>query len=258
MSMARFGKTAFVLFAVLLLLTFTFLPQAGAQTPSNEGWHLEVSPYLWLAGIHGTVGALGNEVSVHAGFDDIFSNMNIGLMSAVETRYNRIVMPVDFMWLSLSDEKALPGGLAVTSIKADLTQVILAPKIGYRFVNSDKVKVDALTGFRYWHMGTTLTPQPGGPAPSDSANWVDALAGAKLQAQLATKLHFIAMGDIGGGGANSDYQIAGGLGYQLSRKWTLSAGYRYMAVNYRPNTHVGFVNDTVTSGILVGATWNIK
>ena len=256
--MRRYGKSVLTIFAVLTLTTFVFLPQAGAQTPADDGWHLEIRPYLWLAGIHGTVGALGNEASVHAGFDDIFSNLNIGLMSAVETRYKRIVMPVDFIWLSLSDEKAAPGGFILTSIKADLTQVILAPRVGYRIVDSGKIKLDALTGFRYWHMGTTLTPQPGGPAPSESANWFDALAGAKLHVELAPKLQVIALGDIGGGGANSDYQFAGALGYELNKKWTLSAGYRYMAVNYRPNTQLGFVNDTTTSGILVGATWKIK
>ena len=48
------------------------------------------------------------------------------------------------------------------------------------------------------------------------------------------------------------------LGYELNEKWTLSAGYRYMAVNYRPDTHIGFIDDTATSGIIVGATWNIK
>jgi hypothetical protein len=79
-----------------------------------------------------------------------------------------------------------------------------------------------------------------------------------LAATLAPKLQLIALGDIGGGGANSDYQVAGALGYELNKKWTLSAGYRYMAVNYRPNTHLGFVNDTATSGILIGATWTIK
>jgi hypothetical protein len=256
--MRRFCKRAIPFLIVLPLTTLVILPAVSAQTTPDEGWHVEIRPYLWFAGIHGTVGALGNEASVHAGFSDIFSNLNIGLMSAVETRYKRIVIPVDFIWMSLSDEKTLPPGFAATSIKADLTQVILAPRVGYRFVDSGKVQVDALVGFRYWHMGTALTPMPGGPAPSDSANWVDAIAGAKMQAKLAPKLKVLVLGDIGGGGANSDYQAAGALGYELNKKWTLSAGYRYMAVNYRPNTHIGFVNDTATSGILVGATWNIK
>jgi hypothetical protein len=30
-----------------------------------QGWHFGISPYLWFAGVQGTVGALGHEASVH-------------------------------------------------------------------------------------------------------------------------------------------------------------------------------------------------
>jgi len=263
--MDLFRKFVFSFCVILSLTAFAFVPATGAQTPANtpsqnppvDGWHIAVSPYLWFAGIHGTVGALGKEASVHASFGDIFSQLNIGLMSVVETRYDRIVMPVDFIWMNLSDEKSLTAG-PVTSVKADMTQIILTPKVGYRFVDHGKVKVDALLGFRYWHMGTALTSQPAGPTPGASGNWVDALGGGRMQARLTPKLSVNVFGDIGGGGADSDYQAGGLLGYELNKKWTLSAGYRYMAVNYRPDTIAGFVDDTVTSGLLVGAIWNIK
>jgi hypothetical protein len=79
-----------------------------------------------------------------------------------------------------------------------------------------------------------------------------------MQAKVTPKLSLTVLGDIGGGGADSDYQAAGLLGYELNKKWSLSAGYRYMAVNYRPNTAASFVDDTTTSGIIAGVTWNIK
>jgi hypothetical protein len=41
-------------------------PQAKQANP-NEGWHVEITPYLWFAGVHGTTGAL--EASVDASFD---------------------------------------------------------------------------------------------------------------------------------------------------------------------------------------------
>jgi hypothetical protein len=264
--MQLFRKLVFSLFTLVVLTILGFMPAAAAQTPSQAsaqassegGWHVGVSPYFWLAGIHGTVGALGKEASVHASFGDIFSQLNIGLMGSLETRHNRIVMPVDFIWMNLSDEQTLPAGLPITSVKAEMTQVVLTPKAGYRVVDNGNVKVDALVGFRYWHMRTTLTPQPTGPAPSESANWVDVLAGGRMQAKLKPKLGIAVLGDIGGGGANSDYQAAGLLGYELNKKWSLSGGYRYMSVNYRPDSNLGFVDDTATSGIILGVTWNIK
>jgi len=79
-------------------------------------------------------------------------------MGAADIRYNRILMPVDFMWVKLTDDKGLPIGQAVgvTSVHMKLNEDIFTPKIGYRLVSKDRLKIDALIGIRYWHLGTTL------------------------------------------------------------------------------------------------------
>ena len=233
-------------------------PLPYPSKPSDEGWHVAISPYLWFAGVHGTVGALGHEASVHASFRDIFSYFNIGLMFAVEPRYNRIVMPFDFMWMKLSDDKALPFEVGPTSVKAKINQVMLAQKIGYRVIDSEKLKVDGLVGFRYWHMGTTLTLQPQvANGFYEPANWVDVVAGARFQAMLSPKLVFTILGDAGGGGANSDYQVAGLLGWKC-KKLTLQGGWRYLSVNYRPSGSASFIYDMATSGFMMGVTIPLK
>jgi len=71
---------------------------------------------------------------------------------------------------------------------------------------------------------------------------------------LSPKLVVAILGDAGGG-ANSDYQIAGFLGYKL-KKVTLQAGWRYLPTNYRPRG--GFVYDMTTSGLLPGVTIPLK
>jgi len=229
-------------------------PLPKSPNPSDQGWHFAISPYLWFAGVHGTVGARGHEASVHVSFRDIFSYFNIGLMFAVEPRYNRIVMPFDFMWMKLSDDKALPFEVGPTSVKAKVNQVMLAQKIGYRVIDSEKFKVDGLVGFRYWHMGTTLTLQPQvANGFYESANWVDVVAGARFQAMLSPKLVLTVLGDAGGGGANSDYQVAGLLGWRF-KKFELQGGWRYLAVNYRPGGSAGFIYDMTTSGLIFGVT----
>src|SRR3954447_17488933 len=68
-------------------------PQKTADQP-DLGWHFVVAPYLWFAGVHGTAGALGHDVSVHAGFTDIVKYFNIGLMGAAEPRYGKFGAPV--------------------------------------------------------------------------------------------------------------------------------------------------------------------
>jgi hypothetical protein len=64
------------------------------------------------------------------------------------------------------------------------------------------------------------------------------------------------LGDAGGGGANSDYQVAAALGYRIGKTYILQAGWRYLDVNYRGSQ--SFVYDTATSGLLLGLTINLK
>jgi opacity protein-like surface antigen len=64
--------------------------------------------------------------------------------------------------------------------------------------------------------------------------------------------------DVGGWDATAklDYQFATFLEYKVSPNWSIGAGYRYLFVDYRPNP--GAVFNMVTSGAVLGATWNLK
>src|SRR5438128_375141 len=125
---------------LVILTSWTLLlaqePQAnvptGIQTqpaaqPDNtspatpEGWHVALSPYLWFSAIHGTVGVGGHDASVHAGFGDIFSNLNLGLMAITELQHKRFLLLNDLMWIKLSDDKALPeNSLGLINAKGKL------------------------------------------------------------------------------------------------------------------------------------------
>jgi hypothetical protein len=235
-------------------------PTAKSESASSSdgGWHAAITPYLYLAGLNGTVGALGHEASVHASAGDILSYVNIGAMGALELRYNRVVVPIDFMWIKFSDEKALTVEQGADSVKVKLNQTVFTPKIGYRVVDGKRFKADAVFGIRYWYLKNSLELQPVqvGNEFSDSAGWVDAVAGAKIETALTPKVVMTILGDAGGGSARSDYQIAGLLGLRVSRKVILQAGYRYMSVNYRPQS--GFVLDLNQSGAVLGVTINLK
>jgi hypothetical protein len=133
-----------VLISMLSLATVATAQGPVAQAPSessgtasslpttvsaDDGWHVGISPYLWLAGVHGTVGALGRQTGVHVSFGDILSNFNIGLMGEIEARKKRVLVTTDVMWMRLSDDKALPVNevginaaakkLAVTTTNSD-------------------------------------------------------------------------------------------------------------------------------------------
>ena len=264
---------------LVILSSWTFLfaqePQTsvlnGTQTqptaksdstipPTPEGWHFALSPYLWFSAIHGTVGVGGRDASVHAGFGDIISNLNLGLMAASEVRHKRLLLLTDVMWIKLSDDKGLPENQpGEITAKAKLQNFMLGPEVGYRFIEQPRLNVDAFTGFRYWHLGSDLEfePNPLGQKFSTSQNWVDPLLGARIQTPLSAKLRLTLFGDVGGFGAGSEleWQVASLLGYQINKRFTLQAGYRYLDVNYRNS---GFKYDVAMSGMLLGATIHFK
>ena len=232
-----------------------------STNPSTpEGWHFALSPYLWFSAIHGTVGVAGRDASVHAGFGDIFSNLNLGLMAASEVRHQRLLLVTDLMWIKLSDDKGLPENQPGEIIaKLKVQNFMLGPEVGYRFIEQRRLNVDAFTGFRFWHLGSNLEfePNPLGQKFSTSQNWVDPLLGARIQTPLSAKLRFALFGDVGGFGAGSEleWQVATMLGYQINKMFTLQAGYRYLDVNYRSG---GFKYDVAMSGLLLGTTIHFK
>ena len=244
--------------------------QAQSQIPSSantsasgaddKGWHAELSPYLWFAGTHGTVGALGRDASVHASPSDLLSHFNFGILGAAEARYNRFLLTGDLLWIRLSDSKALPfPGLSATSADVRVGQLVWTSNIGYRLIDHKRFKADASVGARYWHLGQKLSFNPSilGLSVNPSQSWADIVVGGRVQIPLGPKLSVTTLGDVGGWNATSklDYQFAGLLGYKIGRKWTLLAGYRYLFVDYRSGD---ILYNMVTSGAVLGAAYSFK
>jgi hypothetical protein len=234
---------------------------SAQKTPSDsdDGLHFSVSPYIWFAGMHGTVGFGPVDASVHASFGQIFDYLNMGLMVSTEPRYKKFSAPTDFIWMKLSDDKASPLEVGPTSIKVKLNEDLLTQKVAYRLVGGKKLKIDGNAGIRYVHLGSTFTIYTTNiPAVSNyqAANWVDVVGGAKIQAALSPKAVVTIFGDAGAGGSNLDYQLGALLGYKLKHNMVLQGGWRYFAVDYRPSST--FVYDVTTSGVLIGLTINLK
>jgi hypothetical protein len=237
-------------------------PPAADSSSQDNGWHFSVSPYLWFPALRGTLGVRGHDLIADASAIDLISHFRFGLMGAVEARHKRLLLPLDLVWVRLGDDKALPfPNLEVNTASVKINQLILAPKVGYRLLDHEKFKADALAGFRFWHLGENLrfSPSRTGLNFSGSQDWVDPVVGGRIQLALSSKIVATVLGDVGGWGATSqlEYQIVGLLGYRIKPNVTLQAGYRYLNVDYRTNGGLTVVNVTMP-GIMVGATINLK
>lgn len=140
----------------------TFVPPQAGTTSADDGWVFTASPYLWFPGVHGTAARPnGRGLSFRASPGDLLSNFRFGLMGAVEASRRRLVITGDLLWVRFEDEKSIPlPGLGATSATIKATEFLLTPKVGLRVINHEKIKVDALTGLRYWHLGETLNFNP--------------------------------------------------------------------------------------------------
>jgi hypothetical protein len=233
---------------------------AAAAPAAPEGdWHLTVSPYLWLPGVHGNIAnANGGEIPFSASAGDLLSHFRIGLMGVVEPRYKRIVMPLDIFWIRLGDDKALPHSPNQGVVNLHMTEFFLTQKLGYRVIDSERVKIDALAGFRYWHFGERASFTANTLNFTGSQNWVDPLVGGRITGILTPKVELTIGGDVGGWGAGSqiDYQVFGLLGYRIKPALALQAGYRYLYFDYRRAS--GAYLDNTTAGVVFGVSITLK
>jgi hypothetical protein len=238
------------------------LPQP-LSSDDDGGWHIAVSPYLWLPGVHGTVGVAGKAASFRASPSDLLSHFKFGLLGFVEARHGRILTSLDMMFMRLGDDRAVPfPGLEETSANLTAKIFLLTPKVGIRLINAKKLKADFLTGIRYWYFGESLQFTPFVPFLnfSKSQSWVDPLVGGRIEMGLSRKTVFTLAGDVGGWGTGSqlEYQVAGLLGYKVKRNMTLQGGYRYLYFDYRRSGPAGTILTTALSGVVLGVTLNLK
>lgn len=232
---------------------------SSSSAPNTAGWTVDLSPYLWFAGTHGTVGAFGRDASVHASASDLLSHFNFGIMGASEARFGHLLFTGDLLWIRLSDGSALPfPGFSATSIDVRVGQFVWTSKVGYRLIDRTNLKADANVGVRYWRLGQKLNLNPSilGLSANTSQSWSDIVVGGRIELPLGPKTSLTALGDVGGWNATAklDYQFAGFVNFKLGRKWTVSPGYRYLFVDYRSGQSI---YNMVTPGAVVGLTYTI-
>lgn len=224
---------------------------SASKAATDDGWRFGISVYGWFPAVHGTVGVLGHDAGFHADFSDIFHTLKGIIPIAVEADKGRFVIPIDFLWMKLGQDNGIPfNELGQTSVNIHVTQSMLTPKLGYRILDAEHFKIDALAGIRYWYLGENLAVEPSGVNRSRSANWVDGLGGARITVPFSEKASIIIAGDAGAGGANLDYQVIGLFNMKFTQHLGLGLGWRYLDIDYQGKDQ--FLYDSIINGPLAG------
>ncbi|HET9409064.1 MAG TPA: hypothetical protein VFO39_17605 [Candidatus Sulfotelmatobacter sp.] len=228
---------------------------------SASGWRIGTTTYLWSQGVHGTVSALGHEIGFKASPADLMKRAKPGIQQLFTAQHNRLSISGDILRTPMEVESSnslLNPAPAILS-KADYSPVTATPEIGYRLIDRNRIQIDGLIGFRYWHVGAdfTLSPAAGGGSMSKPIQWIDPLVGARIKFPISRKLTAAIQGDAGGWGVGSqlDYQMLGALSYRIKSRWALDAGWRYIYTDYRDSQ---LHSRVAQSGLVIGMSYTVK
>lgn len=232
--------------------------QVGAQgTPGRlADWSFEISPYLWMAGLDGTIQPVagGPTFQRSLSFGDILENLDAGFFLSGSARRDRFVILGDLYYISASDTVRTPRLPVVTSIRgeAEILQGTLAA--GWRAVDRPTYSLDLLAGVRAGENRIEVQARAGDTTVRqvrDDITYAAPILGVRGRVALSDRVSVTGYGDFGGGTSSVDstWQLSATIDYHLSDRAALSVGYRHESLDIDND---GARSNTDTSGFLVG------
>lgn len=216
------------------LLSLLCSATADAQR-AKPRWEFTGAPYAWGSGLHGEVGIRDFVTDVELSFTDLLEDLRFASMLRLGARYDRWHGAVDAIFISVAAERTFLRGERTRDVEFEQTEWIVHPTLGYTVFRSSGIDFELVAGARYWNLRPELSiARAGQPARSASAtiDWVDATLGARWALQTTKRWSFDLAGNGGAGGADNTWEGIGLVAYDLSSRWKLGGGYRYLSVDY--------------------------
>ena len=187
-------------------------PQATAQS-NSEGWQFTIAPYLWAAGMDGSITVARFEEGIDASFSDITSNLDIAGMLHFDMQNEHWVVTSDLVYVDLGADADVTRGTESATVKQTLFEVAG----GYRVSPA----LTVLAGARWVGLETWLRyeGQHIEREVDEGKSWIDPFVGVHLKAPLAERWWLGVHGDIGGFGVGSDlaWQAYADIGFKASK-----------------------------------------
>ena len=225
----------------------------------QSGWQFSTYTYLWLSGMSGDMGVVEQvaPVEVDLSFGDILSHLKFAFMGAAEARRGRFVATGDTMFIKLkaSDDVEIRE-VDFLDVTLKSTTFITTVTAGYRALDEDRLYFDLFGGARLNMMkvGLDLDGPQRSFSGSKTETWLDPIIGARFQMPLGPRWTAKTYADLGGFGIGSHltWQLSGTIDYDISRRWSLSAGWRHLSIDFEDD---GYVFDASMDGPILGAIY---
>jgi hypothetical protein len=218
------GAVVVVAAAAVILL----VPPGAQARSGSEGWQYAVAPYLWAAGIDGSMTVADREADIDVPFDTILDNLDLALMGHFAMRNERWVLSSDLVFVDLESSEDRAQGTATAGL--ELTLIELAG--GYRVSPA----VALLGGVRWVDARTSLSfaGEIADEDASSGSDWVDPFVGVHVMGELSRRWWVGARADVGGFGVGCElaWQAYADVGYRASETVSIIVGYHALDMDY--------------------------
>ncbi len=246
------------LFPVMALTSMMGLGMAEAQPapPASDDWEFRVTPYLWGAGMDGTVGIAGREADFDVKTKDLLKSLDFGIMGSFEARRNRWSVGADAVYTDLGKDVTLETPIELPgeeTPRLDMSMTILEGTVGYQVAKS----LDVLAGLRGVAASSSLQVDEARTFAEADGGFADPIVGARFRRDLSEKLSVHLRGDVGGFGVGSDFSwfVNAAGAYRASRLISLDFGYRIWDFDYESDNDLKRL-DAALGGFAFGLTFH--
>ena len=263
-------KKSFLSVTVIVMINFAAIAQTYYPQGDPHKWQVEVTPYVWLPWIKGTVGVDGLikdvEGNINATPTDLVNNLKSAFLLKADVIKSDFIGFADYMYLKLESEKKqvqLPRGSYVyflPKIKTDVLEIAAGGRVHF-----NKGMVDPFFGTRYFSLNNSLelSDSASTKTGSQAISYWDPMFGARLFYYPKERLMLFLRSDIGGiwgGNAGFSFNAEGKVGYTISPTVDIAGGFRYWSFKYSESSSDGkriFYMNPSMYGFEISATFMI-
>ena len=229
---------------------------AAAFAQNEQNVNVELTPYIWLAGMEGDATVNGRKTDFEKEFSDIVDAVDVGgsLLAVIEINRFLVWGQVDYFALD-TDKMEVEDQPRGGSLETDMMLAEVA--VGYQFDGWMKDQTfDVLLGVRHLNMDSTLTLKSDGTVHEKTGELTDPILVVRpSMAMFASRidgLRFNPTLAIGGGGdADLVYELFPQIQYDITENAAIRVGHRTVGYKFEGDDNDNELNIALT-GLILG------
>jgi hypothetical protein len=210
----------------------------------EDAWQFGLNVPLWAPKIDGNATVLGHQENVSVSFNTLRQHLDASFALALDARKGKFDFYGDVGYMKFSVDKFFPDGHI--NSWAGLKFLVADAGAGYTLIKTESEHpfvLEGTAGVRYWYISTpvTFSDNLGNTLFAGSKTWnlVDPVLGLRGSQYFTRKFHLDFAADGGGFDIshNTDWtwSAAGMLTYDFCKYFSLSAGYKALAIDELDN-----------------------